>query len=159
MRSRARLGVPSAPRTLCSLFATSCLAASLLAVLPAVGSRVGSAAEAQVRSPEQEFGFPSGADYEVADYGQMQAYFHHLADASERVALREIGRSVKGEPMLLLFISSEENIRDLERWRATSERLSRARISEDEARELARGGRAVVWIDGGMDDQEYAPRR
>ena len=72
------------------------------------------------RSPEDVFGFPSGADYELADYGQMQAYFHELAASSPRVEIHEIGQSAKGHPMLLLFISSEENIRELERWQSTA---------------------------------------
>ena len=111
---------------------------------------------AQVPSPEEVFGWPPGADYQVADYEQMQSYFRQLADASDRVQLVEIGRSAMGRPMILLFISTEENLRQLERWRSTSERLARARIDENEARSLATEGKAVVWIDGGMDDQEFA---
>ena len=110
----------------------------------------------QVPSPEVVFGWPPGADYQVADYEQMQSYFHQLADASPRVQLVEIGRSAMGRPMILLFISTEENLRQLERWRSTSEQLARARIDENEARSLAGGGKAIVWIDGGMDDQEFA---
>jgi hypothetical protein len=111
---------------------------------------------AQVPSPEQAFGFPPGADYQLADYGQMKAYFKALADASPRASLEEMGTSAKGEPLLLLIISSEENMRRLDEWRSTAERLARARVSEDEARALSASGKAVVWVDGGMDDQEYA---
>ncbi len=111
---------------------------------------------AQVPSPQDVFGWPPGADYEVAAYEQMLAYFHQLDAASERVHLIEIGRSAMGRPMLLLFISSEENIRELDRWRSISERLSRARIGEAEAGSLAAQGKAIVWIDGGMDDMEMA---
>jgi hypothetical protein len=111
---------------------------------------------AQVPSPEDVFGFPSGADYQAADYGQMQEYFAALAASTDRAELIEIGRTARNQPMLLLFISSEENMRELERWRSISERLSRARIGEDEARRLASEGKAVVWLDGGMDDQEFA---
>jgi len=107
-----------------------------------------------VPSPQDVFGWAPGADYEVADYAQMQTYFRQLAAATDRVTLVEIGRSAMGRPMLLLFISSEGNIRDLEQWRSISERLARARIGEDEARALAAEGKAIVWIDGGMDDME-----
>ena len=82
--------------------------ALLLALL--LGPGLASQLAAQVRSPDDAFGFAAGADYEVADYGEMQAYFQELAQASPRVAIREIGRSAKGHPMLLLFISSAENI-------------------------------------------------
>lgn len=110
----------------------------------------------QVPSPADAFGFPPGADRQVADYDQMKAYFHALAQASPRASIQEMGLSAKGEPLLLLIISSEENMRRLDEWRSTAERLARARITEDEARRLAAGGKAVVWVDGGMDDQEYA---
>ncbi len=111
---------------------------------------------AQVPTPQDAFGFPPGADYEVADYEQMQAYFARLAEASPRATLVEIGRTAMDRPMLLLFISSEANMRELERWRSISERLARARIGEDEARALAADGKSIVWVDGGMDDQEFA---
>jgi hypothetical protein len=58
--------------------------------------------------------------------------------------------------MLLLFISSEENLAQLDRWKETSASLARARIGEDEARELASNGKAVVWLDGGMHATERA---
>ncbi len=113
-------------------------------------------AAAQVPTPSDVFGFRVGTDYKVADYEQMQEYYRRLDAASDRVQLTEIGRSGTGEPMLLLFISSEQNMRELERWRGTSEQLSRARLTEERARQLARDGRAIVWVDGGMDDQEFA---
>ena len=113
-------------------------------------------ARAQVPSPQDAFGFAPGADYQLADYDQMQAYFKALADASPRAELMEIGRSAKGRPILLMVISSEENMRRVQEWRSTAEKLARARIGEDEAHRLAAAGKAIVWVDGGMDDQEYA---
>lgn len=111
---------------------------------------------AQVPSPRDVFGFEVGEDRKPADYDQMMEYFRRLDAASARVQMREIGRSARGRPLLLLFISSEQNLSGLDGWRVSSERLSRARIEEAEARRLARAGRAIVWVDGGMDDQEFA---
>ena len=128
----------------------------LLTAAVVVAGGVARSASGQVRSPEDGFGFPSGADYEVADYEQMQAYFHGLAAASPRVEIREIGRSAKGHPMLLLFISSEDNIRQLERWSTGAAQLARGKVDESNALALAASGKAIVWVDGGMDDQEYA---
>jgi hypothetical protein len=111
---------------------------------------------AQVPHPRDVFGFTPGDDYQIADYAQMLEYYRRLDAASDRVVLREIGTSVRGKPMLLLYISSEENLRQLDRWRSISERLARARIDEPEARRLAGEGRAIVWIDGGMHSTERA---
>ncbi|MBI3982711.1 MAG: peptidase M14 [Gemmatimonadetes bacterium] len=115
-----------------------------------------SAAAQQLPRPAETFGFEPGADYQLADYDQMIAYYRKLDAASDRVAMREIGKSARGKPMYLITVSSEENMRALERWRSISERLSRARIPETEGRQIAREGRAIVWVDGGLDDQEYA---
>jgi hypothetical protein len=113
-------------------------------------------ASSQVPHPRDVFGFTPGDDYQLADYGQMLEYYDLLDAASDRVQKIEFGHSVLGKPMVLLFISSEENLAQLDRWRETAATLARARISEDEARELAAGGKAVVWIDGGMHATERA---
>lgn len=113
-------------------------------------------ASAQVPQPSDVFGFRPGADYKVADYDQMLEYYEKLDQASDRVKKITIGESILGRPLLLLFISSEENMEQLERWRNISEQLSRARIGEQEARSLAEDGKAVIWIDGGMHSTELA---
>ncbi len=106
--------------------------------------------------PRDVFGFNPGDDYQLADYEQMLDYYRQLDAATDRMEMIQIGESALGKPLYLVMVSSEDNMRDLERWRSVSERLGRARIDEDEARRLARDGRTVVWIDGGLDDQEYA---
>lgn len=110
----------------------------------------------QVPHPSEVFGFEPGEDYKLADVDQLYAYYRALAEASPRVELKEIGTTHRGRPLLLLFISSEENLAQLERWRSISERLARARIPEEEARQLAREGKAIVWIDAGLHSTEVA---
>jgi len=127
---------------------TTLLLAGLLAPL---GAR-----SAELPHPRDVFGFEPGADYEIADYDQMREYYARLDAASDRVKLVEIGHSALGRPLLLLFISSEQNMARLEEWRGISETLARARVEPDEARALAARGRAVVWIDGGMHATERA---
>ncbi len=111
---------------------------------------------AQVPSPEEVFGFKVGADYKLADYDQMLDYYAKLDAASDRVQMIEIGKSVMGRPIKLMFISTERNLQELERWREISEKLARARISEEEAKELSEIGKAIVWLDAGMHATERA---
>jgi len=132
---------------------------STLALLLTLGLAVPAAVlpAQQVPHPTDVIGFELGSDYMLADLGQLYAYYEALAAASPRVEMREIGRSVRGEPMYLLFISSEENIVRLDRWQEIAARLARARdLSEEQARELAREGRAIVWIDTGLHSAEVA---
>ncbi len=85
-------------------------------------------ASAQVPHPSDVFGFTPGDDYKLATYSQMLDYYQQLDTASDRVQMRQIGTTVLGRPMLLLFISSQENLERLEHWRNVSEQLARARI-------------------------------
>jgi len=107
-------------------------------------------------APRDFFGFEPGADRMLADYGQVTQYLTALDAASDRVKMVEIGRSVLGKPLFVLFISSEENLRHLEKWRSMSEALARARIDEATAHRYAHDGKAVVWIDGGLHASELA---
>ena len=115
-----------------------------------------SLAQAPIPKPADVFGFEPGADYKLANYTQISSYLKQLDEASERVRMIKIGTSVQGRPLYLMFISSEENLNNLERWRTISEQLARARIDENEARQLAEEGRTIVWIDAGMHATERA---
>ena len=114
------------------------------------------AASAQVPHPSDVFGFTPGDDYKLATYSQMLDYYQQLDAASDRVQMREIGTTVLGRSLLLLFISSEENLERLEHWRNVSEQLARARIDEETARRLAAEGKSITWIDGGLHASEVA---
>jgi hypothetical protein len=113
-------------------------------------------AQAQVPAPEDVFGFRVGDDYKLADYDQMLDYYQKLDAASDRVQMIEIGKSVTGRPIKLMFISTAENLQKLDRWREISEQLARARISPAEAEQLVQEGKAIVWFDGGMHATERA---
>jgi hypothetical protein len=112
---------------------------------------------AQVPTPASVIGFEPGEDFKLADYAQLTAYYQALAAASDRVRIREIGRTTRGLPMFVLYISSPENLARLDEWRSISARLALAQgLGEAEARRLAREGRAVVWIDAGLHSTEVA---
>ena len=127
---------------------------TLLALLLCIGFNF--LLQAQVPAPEDVFGFRVGDDYKLADYDQMLEYYNKLDVASDRVQLIEIGKSVTGRPIKLMFISTEENLQKLNHWREISEKLARARISPEEAVQLTEEGKAVVWFDGGMHATERA---
>ena len=110
----------------------------------------------QIPKPSETFGFEVGADYKLADYDQMLAYYETLAASTNRVQMIDIGKSVMGRPIKLVFISSEENMKSLDKWRTISEKLSRARITPEEAKQLSVDGKAIVWFDGGMHATESA---
>ncbi len=110
---------------------------------------------APVTSPKAYLGFTPGDDYKLANYKQSFGYFKKIAGETGRMKLFEVGKSAMGEPMLLAVISSEANLARLERLKEIARRLADGRgTTDDQARTLAKEGRAMVWIDGGMHATE-----
>ncbi len=101
-----------------------------------------------IASPREALGFEPGEDRKLADWPQLVEYFRHLASASDRVLVREIGRSTEGNPFLLAIISSPRNLEDLECYRRIQARLADPRTIRDEgeAEELIAAGKAVVLV-------------
>lgn len=123
----------------------------------AIAVTVALPAYAQIPTPESVIGWRPGTDYKLADYGQISDYFRQLDAASDRLILREIGSTAEGRPMMLAIISSEANLRQLDRWKDIARRLAMAQgLGDDEARALAGEGKAIVWIDGGLHATEVA---
>ncbi len=112
-------------------------------------------AQSRITTPKEAFGHDFGEDYFLATYRQLSDYWSTLDAQSDRMVVQEIGRTSEGRPHLMAIVTSPANHRALERYRSTSMRLALADgVSEAEARTLARDGKAVVWIDGGLHANE-----
>jgi hypothetical protein len=108
-----------------------------------------------VPTPTEIIGFAPGTERKLADFSQVSSYFKALAAASPRVRLFTIGKSTEGREMILAAISSEENLRRLDRFKDIARQLSDARgLTDAQARQLAREGKAIVWIDFGLHATE-----
>ena len=106
-------------------------------------------------TPAEIIGFAPGTERKLADFSQVSSYFKALAAASPRVRLFTIGKSTEGREMILAAISSEENLRRLDRFKDIARQLSDARgLTDAQARQLAREGKAIVWIDFGLHATE-----
>lgn len=108
-------------------------------------------------TPESSLGFRPGADYKLATYEDVVAYFQKLDAASDRMTMVDAGTSTQGRTYHLALISSPENLKNIARLREISRRLAHPEgLSETEARALAREGKAFVHIDGGLHATEVA---
>ena len=108
-----------------------------------------------VPTPAQVIGFAPGTERKLADFAQVSSYFNALAAASPRVRLFTIGKSTEGREMILAVISSEENLRRLDRFKDIARQLADARsLTDEQAHALAREGKAIVWIDFGLHATE-----
>src|SRR5678815_848561 len=109
----------------------------------------------KVTSPLQEFGHNIGDDYFLANYDQLTRYWQKLDRESDRMKVVRIGTSSEGRPMWMAIITSPENHKNLARYQDIAARLAHAEgLTDAQARALAKEGKAVVWIDGGLHATE-----
>ncbi len=124
---------------------------------PSAGGRGAAAAATAVPTPASVIGFEPGSDYKLADYTQLLSYYKALDAASDRVVIEEIGESTEGRPMMLVLLSSAENLANRDHYRDIARRLALVRgVDEAEAKRLAAEGKAIVWIDAGLHATEVA---
>jgi hypothetical protein len=110
-----------------------------------------------VPNPETTFGFKPGADYKLATYDQSIEYFRKLASASKYVRLVEAGRTSEGRTMYFALISNPRNLEQIEKYRQIAQRLAHpSGLTDAAARELAREGKPLIHIDGGLHATEVA---
>ena len=129
----------------------------VLPVWALAASVVLSAQSRVVPAPDASFGFKPGADYKLATYDQSIEYFRKLAATSKHVRLVEAGRTTQGRVMYFALISSPKNLEQIERYRQIAQRLAHpAGLTDAMARELAREGKPIVHIDGGLHSTEVA---
>lgn len=116
-----------------------------------------SAQSGPIPTPESSLGFTPGADFHLATYEESIEYFQRLDRASDQLRLVEMGRTSEGRPFYMALISSAENLARVDHYREISYRLARpAGLTDDEALELAREGKAIVHIDGAVHASEVA---
>src|ERR1700677_3885954 len=112
---------------------------------------------AQVPAPESVLGHRPGDDFFLADYDQSLAYFQKLAASTDKLKLVKAGKTTQGRDWYFAIISSPQNLRDFEKYRDSARRLALVKgLSEADAHALARTGKVIVHIDGGLHATEVA---
>ena len=110
-----------------------------------------------IPSPQDVFGFRMGADYHLIDWNQIHSYIQRVGQQSDRVMVQELGKSTLGKPFLLVTISSSANLKNLARLKAIQHQLANPYdLSETDARNLAREGKAVILITLNIHSTEIA---
>src|SRR5687768_2377445 len=129
--------------------------APFLLVLPLLVLANSLGAQGKVTTPKEFFEHNIGDDYWLATYDQFLGYWRKVDGESERMRVVEIGKTAEGRPQLMAIVTSPENFKKLDRYKEISRRLALAEgVSESDARALAREGKVIVWIDGGLHATE-----
>jgi len=106
-------------------------------------------------SPLKFLGRIPGAPGEFVDSGKAYAYCRALASSSPRVKVFTIGRSEEGRDIILLAISDEAGIRDLDRLKAATASLADPRRTDQAAAEkIIATARPVYYFNAALHSDE-----
>jgi hypothetical protein len=112
-------------------------------------------ASASVVSPRTFLHRIPGAAGELVNSATAYAYCRALAASSPRVRMFTIGRSEEGRDIVLLAISDEKGIQDLERLKAATAALADARKTDAAAaQEIIATARPVYYFNAGLHSDE-----
>src|SRR5919197_796434 len=130
-----------------------------IVLVSAIGLPVSPTAQSRwsIPAPDAVLGFAPGADYKLATYDQTIEYFRRLAASSKYIRLMEAGQTSQGRTMYFALISTPDNLARIDRYREIWQRLAHPQgLTDAQAEQLAREGKALVHIDGGLHATEVA---
>lgn len=108
--------------------------------------------------PEDHFGFKPGTDRMLFDYEELIEYFNQLDKASPKFKLISIGKSPMGKPIYIGFISSAENIDNLEQLKIINRELAlNPEIPDAERVKMINEGKVFVLGTLSMHSGEVGP--
>lgn len=106
-----------------------------------------------VPRPSDFLGYPLGSRF--THHERVLAYLERLASTSPRVRMWQYGTSYEGRPLVLVAISSPENLKDLENLRRQHSRLADPEgLSFGERERLVKDTPAIVWLAYGVHGNE-----
>jgi hypothetical protein len=98
---------------------------------------------AQIKSPDEFLGYKIGSRY--TPHWKIVNYVNHIATAAPgMVKLQSYGETNEGRPLLLAFVSSADNIKNLESIRLNNLRL--ANSAKDKMAAIEENAPAIVWL-------------
>jgi hypothetical protein len=114
-------------------------------------------ASAAVPDPASHFAHPIGVDNELLDWDKVVSYFYLLGKNSDRIQVREIGKTAEGRPLIAATIAAPETLRNLDRYVEIQRRLADPRITTpEEAEPLVAEGKNIVFLTCSIHATEVA---
>jgi hypothetical protein len=108
--------------------------------------------------PKQHFGFEPGTDGKLFNYDDLISYLKKLDSFSSKLKLVEIGNSPEGKEMYIAFISSEENIKNLENLKEINRQLAlEPDLTESHRTQLLNEGKVFFLATLSMHSNEVGP--
>ena len=112
-------------------------------------------ASATVPTPAKILGHIVGAPDVLTYSNDIYRYYDELAKATPRVKVFRTGKSEEGRDFLLVAVSDESNINQLDQLRQITAKLADPRkINEAEAQQLISSGKPFYWASGSIHSPE-----
>jgi hypothetical protein len=135
---------------------TAGLAAASIVPLAAAGQTPARAGEG-IPSPETFFGHRMGADRRLARWDRLVSYYDTLDALSDRILVEEAGPTTLGNPFLIVFVSSPQNLAQLDQIRRRNAVLQDPRgRTPAEVEDAIANGRVVFVQSYGLHSTEVA---
>ena len=113
---------------------------------------------AGIPTPKEVLGYYIGAPAKLTYYADILKYYRALAKASPRVKIETIGKSDEGRELVVVWISSDENIRNLAQNRANLAKIADPRgMSEAQVRAIMAKTKPHYHFMGGLHSGETGP--
>jgi hypothetical protein len=134
------------------------VAVSMVLVLAGrLAGQVGTTPLPAIPSPESFFGHRMGADRQLARWDRLVAYYDTLDALSDRIRVVNVGPSTLGNPFLVIFVSSPDNLAQLEHIQRRNAVLQDPRgHTPAEVAEAVANGKVVFVQSYGLHSTEVA---
>src|SRR5579862_7308398 len=111
-----------------------------------------------IPTPKQVLGYYIGAPAKLTYYADILKYYRALAKATPRVKVETIGKSDEGRELVVVWVSSTENMARLQQNRANLAKIADPRgQSADQIRELIATTKPHYHLMGGLHSSETGP--
>ncbi len=111
-----------------------------------------------IPTPKDILGYHIGAPEKLTYYADILRYYRALAAATPRVRVETIGRSDEGRELVVVWVSSDENLKNLQQNRDNLKRIADPRgLSQAEVRQLIASTKPHYHLMGGLHSGELGP--
>jgi hypothetical protein len=111
-----------------------------------------------VPTPKEVLGYYIGAPAKLTYYGDILRYYRALAKATPRVKVETIGKSDEGRELVVVWVSSEENIKNLQRNRDNLAKIADPRgLTDAQVDQLIQTTKPHYHLMGGLHSGETGP--
>ena len=113
---------------------------------------------AGIPSPKDVLGHYIGEPKKLTYYADILTYYRALAAKSPRVKVLTIGKTDEGRELVVVFVGSEESIKNLEQYRTYLGQLADPRhLTDAQVKEIIAKAKPIYHVIGGLHSGEVGP--